>query len=306
MPKYSKETLEQVKKINLLHYMMNCEPNNLVKKGRDYCTKEHDSLIISPNGKWNWSNSGFGGSTALQYLIKVKGLDFRDAVKTLLDFEPTNIAFQQVEKGKPKKSFTLPKINFNGNNKAISYLLKRGIDRSVIDYCISEKSVYEEYPYHNTVFVGYDKQGIAKYAFKRGEYMKDGTLEQFMGEVTGSDKRHSFSITPKVQSNQLIVSESAIDLLSLATLHGDIGRVHYLSVGGVYAPKGNTNSAKIPLALEQYLKDHPDIEQITLCLDNDKTGIGASFHYAKKLMDRYEVDIELPSGGKDYNEILNR
>ncbi len=39
--------------------------------GNVYCTKEHDSLKIS-NGKWYWWSRGFGGVSALDYLIKVK------------------------------------------------------------------------------------------------------------------------------------------------------------------------------------------------------------------------------------------
>ena len=44
-----------------------------------YCTAEHDSLKIS-NGKWYWWSRGFGGYSALDYLIKVKEYDFVEAV----------------------------------------------------------------------------------------------------------------------------------------------------------------------------------------------------------------------------------
>lgn len=50
--------------------------------GNVYCTKEHDSLKIS-NGKWYWWSRGFGGVSALDYLIKVKDYDFVDAVAIL-------------------------------------------------------------------------------------------------------------------------------------------------------------------------------------------------------------------------------
>ena len=68
------DVLERVRQIDLLSYLREFEPSNLVKvKGTSnvYCTAEHDSLKIS-NGKWYWWSRGFGGYSALDNLIKVK------------------------------------------------------------------------------------------------------------------------------------------------------------------------------------------------------------------------------------------
>ena len=76
------DVLERVRQIDLLSYLREFEPSNLVKvKGTSnvYCTAEHDSLKIS-NGKWYWWSRGFGGYSALDYLIKVKEYDFVKAV----------------------------------------------------------------------------------------------------------------------------------------------------------------------------------------------------------------------------------
>ena len=76
------DVLERVRQIDLLSYLREFEPSNLVKvKGTSnvYCTAEHDSLKIS-NGKWYWWSRGFGGYSALDYLIKVKEYDFVEAV----------------------------------------------------------------------------------------------------------------------------------------------------------------------------------------------------------------------------------
>ena len=57
------DVLERVRQIDLLSYLREFEPSNLVKvKGTSnvYCTAEHDSLKIS-NGKWYWWSMGFGG-----------------------------------------------------------------------------------------------------------------------------------------------------------------------------------------------------------------------------------------------------
>ena len=49
----------------------------------------------------------------------------------------------------------------------------------------------------------------------------------FKGEVTGSDKRYSFSVPAMEKSDKLIVTESAIDALSIATIRNKIDDVHY-------------------------------------------------------------------------------
>lgn len=55
---YSRETVADVKKIDLLTYLQNYEPEELVHvSGNVYCTKAHDSLRIS-NGKWCWFSQG--------------------------------------------------------------------------------------------------------------------------------------------------------------------------------------------------------------------------------------------------------
>ena len=67
------EDILEAKKMDLLTFLRNYEPQELVHvSGDTYCTREHDSLRIS-NGKWCWFSQGIGGRSALDYLIKVKG-----------------------------------------------------------------------------------------------------------------------------------------------------------------------------------------------------------------------------------------
>ena len=69
------EDVAKAKEMDLLTYLRNYEPQELVHvSGSTYCTREHDSLRIS-NGKWCWFSQGIGGRSALDYLIKVKGID---------------------------------------------------------------------------------------------------------------------------------------------------------------------------------------------------------------------------------------
>lgn len=302
MPRVMEEQVRSAKALDLLSYMRLYEPDNLVKKGNDYCTKEHDSLIISANGLWHWKSRDIGGKTALQYLIKVRGMDFVAAVLQLCNGEPVQIIEKSMETKKPK-SFVLPVAN-SDNQMVIDYLKRRGIAEKVIQYCIHKGLIYESREYHNAVFVGYDGNA-PRYAALRGTWQH--MSNPFKGEVDGSDKRFSFSVQPETVSGKLVVSESAIDVLSVATLQDDIRKVHYLSIGGAYVPKKHTDEASLPKALEHYLKDHTEIKEVELCLDNDEVGIGASFFVMNKLMGMgYEVLSSPPEYKKDYNEYLRQ
>ena len=65
MPFIAPELIIQAKQMDLLTYLKNYEPYELVKfSGNTYCTRTHDSLKIS-NGKWIWWSRGIGGRSAL-------------------------------------------------------------------------------------------------------------------------------------------------------------------------------------------------------------------------------------------------
>ena len=84
MPYISPEVVEQARQIDLLTYLQSCEPQELVRiSGNNYTTRTHDSLKIS-NGKWMWWSQRIGGYNALDYLVKVKGCSFVEAVETLM------------------------------------------------------------------------------------------------------------------------------------------------------------------------------------------------------------------------------
>ena len=102
--------IEQARQMDLLSYLQRYEPNNLKRvAGNVYCTKEHDSLKIS-NGKWYWWSRGFGGVSALDYLIKVKEYSFVEAVELLTgvtaDWKPPPAP---ASKDEPKELLLPPK-----------------------------------------------------------------------------------------------------------------------------------------------------------------------------------------------------
>ena len=182
------------------------------------------------------------------------------------------------------------------------YLSGRGLDRELIRFCLDTGRLYESSgKYHNVVFVGHDRYGKARYANLRG------ISSDFKGECNGSDKRFAFNI-PAKNSEVLHLFESAIDLLSFATLQklsgDDWQREHLLSLAGVYQPREKIEESAVPLALTQYLKDHPEVKMIMLRLDNDYAGRMAAKALMAVLTKDYTVAVRLPPRGKDYNDYL--
>ena len=133
----TKQQIEQAKQMDLLTYMMTYEPQELVRVGaHDYRTRTHDSLCISDNGLWHWCSRNIGGKTALNYLIRVKGMDFVSAVRCLCETEPEPALFQQVKpsisaKSEENKPFALPALDA-GNEAALAYLRRRCIHEKVL------------------------------------------------------------------------------------------------------------------------------------------------------------------------------
>ena len=301
MPYIPQDIVSKAREMDLLTYLQNYEPQELVHfGGGTYCTREHDSLKIS-NGKWCWFSHGVGGRSALDYLIKVKGIPFMEAVEKIVGQTKTQppVFVSGVKENKPK-TLLLPKASRCATH-AVEYLHGRGIDRVIIDYCIKAGRIYESYPYHNVVFVGQDNDGKARYANLRG------IDTHFKGEAEGSDKRFSFSI-PTENCDTVHLFESAIDLLSFATLQKLDGKPwnseHLVSLAGVYKPKKDAEESTLPLALGQFLKDHPEVKHVNLRLDNDPAGRIAMSTIYKLLTDKYDVCPLPPLSGKDYNDTL--
>ena len=184
--------------------------------------------------------------------------------------------------------------------RVVQYLTDRGIDRKLIEFCIEQKLLYESRDYHNAVFVGYDAAGVARYAALRG------TMGAYKGEATGSDKHYSFSLCLSPYASEIHVFESAIDLLSYATLEQRAGRdwkqAALLSLAGVFKQK---REKVVPVALLQFLSDHPTVRRISLHLDNDEVGRSAAKGIAEGLEHMpYEVVNQPPKFGKDVNDQL--
>ena len=304
MPYYTEEQIKKARSIDLLTYLQTYEPTELIHvRGNNYCTREHDSLKIS-NGKWYWWSRGLGGSSALDYLIKVKGLRFMEAMKILSDdrsLSPVSVAkIEENSRNEEKRKLLLPDRS-ETNLEVIRYLTGRGIDKDIIRDCIDEGLLYESLPYHNCIFVGFDESGKAAYACYRAT-----SGERLMGDAAGSDKQYAFRINRA--GSTIHVFESAIDLLSYATMMkmktGNWRAEPMVSLGGVYAPSPNRPGIKIPAALDNALQNHPEVKTVALHLDNDYAGRSAARSIAEQLQDRYVIRDEPPPSGKDCNDFL--
>lgn len=298
-----REIVAEAKKIDLLTYLKNYEPSELIEVCRGtYSTRTHDSLKIS-NGLWYWFTKQVGGKNAIDYLMQVRNYSFTDAVQTVMGNIKVQapIIYKQKEKSKDRK-LDLP-LKASNNNIAINYLLSRGIEKEIIQFCIERNLLYEEHKNHNVVFVGYDEKQIPRYAFCRAT-----NEERFMREATGSDKKYSFKLNSQKENNILHVFESSIDLLSFATLLKLSSRnwkeENMLSLGGIYTSNYDINKSKIPVALVEFLEKNPNINEIHLHLDRDLAGRNATTFLQQVLNEKYKVLDSTVPFGKDMNEYL--
>lgn len=295
------EIVKNVKKIDLLCYLQNFEPSELVHVGgQEYTTKTHGSLKIS-NGMWMWWSKGIGGKSALDYLIKVKGERFIDAVQMLAGQTVTIPPVPHSTVEKQEKRLCLPQKN--PTTKVVEqYLEGRGISKELIRYCIQKELIYEDKKYHNVVFVGCDSEGKARHAAYRS-----CNKTRIMGDALGSDKGYCFRFADG-KGKEVHVFESAIDLLSYATLARidpmDLETCNLISLSGIQVTSQKNGEVKLPLALGNIMCRNPKVQRVYLHLDQDEAGRMATKQIMKAIEDRVKVIDDPPPKGKDFNEYL--
>jgi len=272
------------------------------KVGNYYTLKEMDSIRIYNRKSWfRWSreyDKGENGGSQIDFLRVFAGMEVKEAVFWLLDFA----GYRRTEEWKPKvvivepkaeekKPFVLP-LAAPDNRYLYQYLMRdRKLSKEVIDEFVKTGLIYEEHRYHNIVFKGNDKNGNTLFASMRGVFDRNGNC--FKCDVAGNDKNYGFNVWNE-ESKELAVFEGAIDLMSYADIYSDF-HSNKLALGML---------SDAPLVT--FLQEHPQIETIKFCLDNDKPGRDAT----EKLMEKYyglgyEVeDRPPPKSYKDYNKWL--
>lgn len=305
MAYFTPEQIARAKEIDLLTYLQNYKPEELLYDSRNsYKTKTHDSLKIS-NGMWYWFSRNIGGKTALEYLIQVEQYSFIDAVSHLINqkgLEKKYITKQKLTEKEKIDRLKLPQKS-SSNYKVIAYLQGRGISKTIIDECINKGLIYQEYPKNNVVFIGLDENDIPRYAGVRGT-----NSSRYMHDAYGSDKAYSFKLKSIIESNCVHLFEGAIDLLSYATIkelnNEKWDEENLLSLAGIYSPGKDFLNSKTPKTLTTFLKNNPNVNTIVLHLDNDEAGRNATKAIQNSLSERYKIIDDPPKSGKDYNDFL--
>ena len=275
-------TQAQIDKANAvdLEKFLRAQGETLVRSGKEYRWKAHDSLTVCGN-KW-FRHSQSKGGLPVDFVMEFYGKSFPEAVQ-MLTGEPGEA---QPEAGPaPSPAFRLPLRNVTNAN-ILNYLTQeRKLSPSLVNFFIAAGDIYEDSSHHNVVFVGRDADGHPRYASSRG------INEKFRQDAAGAEK--AFGFAHRGTDKQLLVFEAPIDLLSFIELFPKNWQQHnYLSLGGV--------SAK---ALQQFLSERPDMERVFLCLDADKAGEDACKRLAALLPDTVSVTRIQPTR-KDWNEVL--
>ena len=275
-------TQAQIDKANTvdLEKFLRAQGETLVRSGKEYRWKAHDSLTVCGN-KW-FRHSQSKGGLPVDFVMEFYGKSFPEAVQ-MLTGEPGEV--QPEADPAPSPAFRLPLRNVTNAN-ILNYLTQeRKLSPSLVNFFIAAGDIYEDSSHHNVVFVGRDADGHPRYASSRG------IQEKFRQDAAGAEK--AFGFAHRGTDKQLLVFEAPIDLLSFIELFPKNWQQHnYLSLGGV--------SGK---ALRQLLSERPDVERVFLCLNADKAGEDACKRLAALLPDTMSATRIQPCM-KDWNDVL--
>ena len=278
---YTQAQIDRANAVSLEDFLRT-QGETLIKSGREYRWKEHDSLTVRGN-KW-FRHSQSKGGYPIDFVMEFYGKSFPEAVQLLTG----EIGKGQTEVGTaPPTAFHLPLHNRTAD-RAIQYLCEsRGLNPKLVEAFLLSGDIYEDAKRHNVVFVGRDRSGTPRYAHVRG------TADTFRQDITGSDKSYPFRY--EGNSNQLFVFEAPIDLLSFICLYPQDWQTRsYLALGGV--------SGK---ALDRFLSERKDTQKVFLCLDSDTAGNEACTRLAQSISGEIAV-IRLVPARKDWNDVLRQ
>ena len=251
---------------------------------------KHDSITIR-GSKWFDHKNQIGGG-AIKFMQEFYDMDFQTAVQELLGQTVTPLSHSppKVSAKEEKKEFRLPEANTN-MHRVYAYLIKqRFISPDIISYFAKQHTLYEDKEHHNAVFVGVDENGVPRQASKRST---NSYGNSFRITCQGSDTRYSFAHFG--ESKRLYVFEAPIDMLSFLTLYPKEWQKHScIAMNGVYEN-----------AVLTALKNHSNLREIVLCVDNDEGGIEAVDRLRDILHENGYSNVKrLAPPYKDWNEVL--
>ena len=250
----------------------------------------HDSITLRGSTWFDHKNQTGGG--AIKFMQEFYGMDFQTAVQELLGQRVTPLSHSPPKAiaKEEKKEFKLPEANSN-MHRVYAYLIKqRFINPNIISHFAKQHTLYEDKEHHNAVFVGVDENGVPRQASKRST---NSYGNSFRITCQGSDTRYSFAHFG--ESKRLYVFEAPIDMMSFLTLYPKEWQKHsYIDMNGVYEN-----------AVLTALKNHSNLSEVILCVDNDEGGIEAVDRLKDILTENGYTDVKrLAPKFKDWNEVL--
>ena len=280
-----------------LEQFLRMRGEKLERVGREhkliYCDSSgrHDSITIRGSKWFDHKNQTGGG--AIKFMQEFYGMDFQTAVQELLgrSISPLSNSPPKADKQEQKtREFKLPEPN-SDMHRVYAYLIKqRFISADIITHFAKQHTLYEDKTHHNAVFVGLNENGEPKQAHKRSTNSVGGTFRITCG---GSDTRYSFAHFG--ENERLYVFEAPIDMLSFLTLYPKDWQKHsYIAMNGVYEN-----------AVLTALKNHSNLSEVILCVDNDEGGIEAADRLRDILNENGYSNVKrLAPPYKDWNEVL--
>lgn len=261
---YRHFTDEEIKKANSVDLLMLAKQYGYeTEKGGKNAIhlKKSGGLYIFPNENCFYhhtSDERHKEGGAISFVMHQEGMPFGEAVGKLLNEDYIiHQAEQKPYTPEPRQAMLLPDKADNFK-RAYWYLVSvRGVEPQIVSALMNEKKIYQESKFGNVVFVGYDRDGTARYCSMRSTYPNS----KFKRDADNSDKSYPFFVEGK--SDLAIITEAPIDLMSHATLTKMFGNTdwrqdHRLSVGCLSMA-----------ALDRYLEWHPEIKKLVFALDND-------------------------------------
>ena len=190
---------------------------------REFKCIEHNSLVVNGNRRrWYWNSRQVGGNNAIDYLVKIRGMNFRDAVLHLVgDREQTaytpirKAVTENVSVSKPVR-FVLPEqAHFPDGRRnysnIIAYLNKgRGIDMNIINTLIASGQIYQGVQYNGLHIVGYNDEGMAFYRFNDNRDWVDYRLQTLRASPTATDTYQTEAVSSKYVDKILLKDNTKI------------------------------------------------------------------------------------------------
>ena len=268
----------------------------LKKLGSEWEWKFHDERVTIRNNVWFDQYTQKGGD-AVDFFRYFYGESEEQAAAMLL-----NCSVQDLEKLPTRSPPDLPRtkqeepkqleipLAHSNMRRVFAYLCQtRGIAPEVVSAFARKGLLYESADHHNAVFVGRDEQGEIRHLHARGTL----TGSHFRQTLPGSEKEYSFHW--QGANGKLYAFEAPIDLLSYISLHPEGWQKHsYVALCGVSAAP-----------IHRLLETQPQLEEVTLCLDNDEAGHNAARRIAGELLREWNVTVSAEfSTLKDWNDEL--